>query len=190
MKVSEVIKLACIFTNRQDLLDTQFFDEEIIQSPSSEQSKEINTFVRCLNLVVGEIACDYLPLLKEEEIEVTNGKITYSDFDLMLIEVVKIVDINGKSVKFKNFADYIQIPNGKYVITYSYIPDQLEFEDDMQQFYGRIPERVFAYGVAMEYSLLNSLFDEMEIWQTRFKDSLRIAMQKHCEKRLPKRGWF
>ncbi len=189
MKVKDIIELACVFTNKQDLLETSLFDQTK-PAPTTDEQKEIDLFTRCLNLIIGEISCDYIPLVITEEIEVKNGVFEFENLSKIAVEILSIKDKSGNLVKAKIYPAYTYLDNGKYTIEYSYVPDLLSFEDDVPSFYCRLHERVFAYGVAMEYCLLCSLYDEMQIWQTRFKDSLQIAMQKRSEKRLPKRRWF
>ena len=189
MSVKDIIKLACVFLNKQELIETNVFDETL-REPTEEEQKEVEMLLRCLNLIVGEISCDYLPLINQENVTVSNKTIEFPTLSLTLLEVLSVRDKFGKLVKFKLFPNRIELPNGEYLVEYSYIPDSLTLDDQMYSFYGKVPDRVFAYGIAMEYSLLSSLFDEMEIWQTRFRDALKIAVTKHGEKRLPKRGWF
>lgn len=189
MKVKDVIELACVFLGKQDILETSLFDQTQPDA-SDEQNAEINTLVRCLNLVVGEICCDYIPLVHSEEIEVSGGKFEFSKLTKIAMEILAIRDKNGDKIRCKLSPSYVNLPDGKYVIEYSYVPAKLTFLDDMPAFYCRVADRVFAYGVAMEYSLLSSLYDEMDIWQSRFRDGIEIATQKHSEMRLPRRRWF
>ncbi|MGN1162931.1 MAG: hypothetical protein ACI4T2_03330 [Christensenellales bacterium] len=189
MKVKDVIELACVFLNKQDLLETSLFDS-VQPDVTDEQQNEIGTLVRCLNLVVGEICCDYIPLVESEEIEVTGGKFEFSNLKKIAMEILAIRTQDGEKIRCKISPSFVLLPDGKYVVEYSYVPAKLCIDDDMPSFYCRVPDRVFAYGVAMEYSLLCSLYDEMDIWQTRFRDGIEIATQKHSEKRLPRRGWF
>ncbi len=209
MKVKDIISLACVFLNKQELLETSLFVGEVsssqtsessttqtesetqtVLSPTDEEQKEIDMLVRCLNLVVGEICCDYIPLVEREFVEVVNGKFEFSKLKKIAMEILAIRNEAGDKIRCKLNPSFVALPNGKYEIEYSFVPAALTLDDDMPAFYCRVPDRVFAYGVAMEYSLLSSLYDEMDIWQTRFRDGLEIATQKHSEKRLPRRGWF
>lgn len=189
MKVKDVISLACVFLNKQELLETSLFSESE-NAPTDEEQKEIEMLTRCLNLVVGEICCDYIPLVENEKIAVDEGKFEFCNLKKIAMEILAIKNEAGDKIRCKLNPSYVTLPNGKYEIEYSFVPAALSLDDDMPAFYLRVPDRVFAYGVAMEYSLLSSLYDEMEIWQTRFRDGLEIATQKHSEKRLPRRGWF
>ena len=210
MKVKDVISLACVFLNKQELLETSLFvaedasnsqtseasttqtesETQTVASPTDEEQKEIDLLVRCLNLVVGEICCDYIPLVEREIVEVENGKFEFSKLKKIAMEILAIRNEAGDKVRCKLNPSFVALENGKYEIEYSFVPEALTLEDDMPAFYCRVADRVFAYGVAMEYSLLSSLYDEMDIWQTRFRDGLEIATKKHSEKRLPRRGWF
>lgn len=189
MKVKDVIELACVFLGKQDILETSLFDSTKTEA-TDEQKAEIDTLVRCLNLVVGEICCDYIPLVHSEEIEVADGKFEFLNLEKIAMEILAIRNKHGDKIRCKLNPSFVSLPDGKYVVEYSYVPEKVTFDGDLPEFYCRVADRVFAYGVAMEYSLLCSLYDEMEIWQTRFRDGIEIATQKHSEKRLPRRGWF
>ena len=71
-------------------------------------------------------------------------------------------------------------------IIYKTFPTELTLS---QSFSSTIPERVYAYGVAREYYFNQTLFDDAEIWEERFKNSLQILTRKKSEIKMPKRRW-
>ena len=50
--------------------------------------------------------------------------------------------------------------------------------------------RVYAYGVASEFLLVDGVSEDAEIWEERFKESLFVLSRKRGEHKLPARSWF
>lgn len=189
MTAKDIIKTACIFLQKEDLLKTNlFFGEE---TATEDQTKEVEHLLRCLNLVQGQIACEYVPLLIEEEFDVSNNKIELSKFSKTVVDITRIKDKDGVKVPFRLFPDYVEIACDRVKITYSYLPSDIaSLSSEVPKFSGKITERVFAYGVAMEYCFICGLHDDASIWEKRFKDSLLITARKKAEIRLPRRRWI
>ena len=74
MKVKEIVSLALVFLDKEDLLDFKPFGEEDVV-PELE-GKEIDHILKCFNLVYNEVATAYIPLLFKEEVT-----FTYFPFD-------------------------------------------------------------------------------------------------------------
>ena len=73
MLVKEIAALAAANMGRDDLIAA-------IRSLAGEPTGELDSLLRCYNLVENEIALDYFPLRKEEAFAVTDGKIAYAQF--------------------------------------------------------------------------------------------------------------
>ena len=187
MKVKEIVSLALVFLDKEDLLDFKpFGEEEVI--PELE-GKEIDHLLKCFNLVYNEVATAYLPLLKEEKVVFKNGVLPFDGLSKSLIEVKKLFS-NGKNIKYKIFEDGIHANVKEAVITYSYLPDELGFESDVFLFGGKLPYRVLAYGLCFEYSVLAGLFDDANLWEGRYKDGLKLACSKKSDIVIPARRWL
>ena len=61
MTIKSILKTACIFLQKDELLSVQSLDGT--ETETDEQTKELSHLLRCLNLVLSEIATDYIPLL-------------------------------------------------------------------------------------------------------------------------------
>lgn len=189
MTAKDIIKTVCIFLQKEELLQTQQLDGET--QATSQQDKEIEHLVRCLNLVQGQIACEFIPLLTEQSFAVENNKIDLTSLTKTLVDVVCAEDEFGAKIPFKLFPSHIKIACDRVKLTYSYLPSDItSLSSEVPNFSGRVTERVFAYGVAMEYCFICGLHDDAQIWEKRFKDSLLITARKKAEIRLPKRRWI
>ena len=192
MEVKDILKLAIVFLDKKELLEDETFlttlPEDYVSSEKRQQ--EINHLLLCFNLVYNEIARDYMPLLQKEEIEFVDDKFSYNSLQKVLLDVVSLKNLNHKNLKYKMYPTYLYAKAQKAIIEYFYEPDNLEVDDEIENFGGRIPARVFAYGVAMEYSFLSSQSTEALIWEQRYKESLLVISRKKSEIVLPSRRWI
>ncbi len=189
MTAKNIIKTACIFLQKDELLDVTDLDGEL--TATSTQLKELEHLLRCLNLVIDEIATDYVPLVHKEKLTPSKGIINLSSFSKDLIDILQVKDKFGIKANYKLFPSYLETIDGEVEVTYSFKPVALtSLSSTMEQFSQKVSERVVAYGVAMEYSFICGLHDDASIWEKRFKDGLIIASRKKSDIRLPKRGWI
>lgn len=192
MEVKQILELACVFLGKEELLEDEYFLTEVPQDyvPDENRSKKIDFLLKCLNLVYEQVAKDYIPLICEEEIEFENQKFYYKDLSKRIYDVLSLKSKNGRDIRYKLFPTFIYADAKKAVITYSYAPEKLERNSQLDFFDVKVPARVFAYGVAMEFCFIESLSDEATIWEKRFKDAILIAMRKKSIIRMPSRRWI
>ena len=185
MNALDIIKLACDFTGNEDI--ALKLDEE--QELSANDNKVLNTLLKCLNLVQNEVACEYIPLASEQNVRAKDFKIDYSSFNKKPISIVSVKDSLGRNIRFKAFADYLVVYGNKARVKYYYLPQKIQtVESEITECL--LPIRTYAYGVAREYFLLQSLSDEADIWEGRFKDSLCAFARKKQDVIMPCRRWL
>ena len=182
MLVKDVIKLACNFTENDEIANAIKNNTTL----SENQSVVVDMLMNCFNLVRNEIATEYVPILVRETITPNDFKIYFSSLSNSVFEIVSVKDMRGRNVKYKKFEDYIMTFAGQVEILYKTIPQDLTIS---QSFSSAIPERVFAYGVAREYYFNQTLFDDADIWEERFKNSLKVLTRKKSEIKMPNRRW-
>ena len=183
MKVLEIVKLAALFAGKREVVTSLMGAVQ----PEPYLQEEIDMFVRCVNLVNHEIASDYIPLVYEETLTGEFGKFSYTKFAKKVYEIIRATSFGGDKIRFKLFPTYMQTNINTVNVMYSYLPDIVDLSSDIN--YPKLSENVFAYGVAMEYLLINTLSDEAQIWERRYRDGLFLASRKTHEKTLPKRRW-
>ena len=191
MKVKDILTLAIKLLDKKELLSHSIFlpqpPQEIEESPLD---KEIEDLLFCFNLIYDEIATDFMPLIHTEKIFFENGEFEFKNLEKTMLDIFALTDTNGRKIKFKTYPDKLLCNQKEAVITYSYQPNKLGFEDEIALFQSRVPARVFAYGVAMENCFLNSLSTEALIWENRYKNSLLTLTRKKTEVVLPARRWI
>ena len=182
MLVKDVIKLACNFTENDEIANAIKNNTTLTEN----QSVVVDMLMNCFNLVRNEIATEYVPIIVKETIVPSDFKIYFSSFSNRVFEIISVKDNNGRNVKYKKFDDYLMVFAGQVEIVYKTIPENLTIS---QSFSSTLPERVFAYGVAREYYFTQTLFDDADIWEERFKNSLRVLTRKKSEIKMPNRRW-
>ena len=156
---------------------------------SVENQEDIIKLVKCLNLVLDEIACDYFPLLKTETVTPTdNYKIPFSSLSKDLLKIYKLTNKYGKNISYKLFPSYIYCPASSAEITYSYKPSEVNLLTDLEEF-DFLSKRTLAYGVVTEYLILSGQYDEASFWENRYKDSLLSTYRKRSEIIIKPRRW-
>lgn len=161
---------------------------DYLESVDDTGRVETKKLLQCFNLVENELALDYLPLQVETELETTTGAIYYNELPKNVVRILKVKDEWDNSVPFKLFPEYLKTQSGKVRILYSYTPDNKELED-CSDFTLYASVRLFAYGMAMQYSLAGGLFEEANVWQQKYKNALSKAYRSAPSKNIRSRRW-
>ena len=158
------------------------------ESGSSEGKKETEILVQCFNRVENEVALDFLPLYVEDETECVGGKVSYASLSKKAVRILQVTQ-NGERIKFRLFPDYLEIAASGFVkVFYSYAPEKKKLNDE-SDFKTLVSDRTFADGVAAEYCLATGLFEEAQIWDKKYKDSLCAAYKPKASKVASVRRW-
>ena len=189
MTTKQILEYACLFLGKEELLNSAYFINEGEQL-TEENTKDLNLLKRCLDLVISEIASDYMPIIKSKEIEFENFACQISSIDNSIQEIISIKSKTGKNLFYKIVDNKIICKTNLADVEYKVYPSKSELNGDCENFGGRIPDRVIAYGVCMEYCLVSLLFDDAQIWENRYKSSLLINSRKKSEMKLKKRRFI
>lgn len=189
MTVKEILKTPILYLQKSEILGTTIYDSESTTEPTEEQTNDMEILEKCFNFIYQEIASNYLPLLKEEEIEFSNEKFELASLTQTILEIYKLTSLNGNHLVYELLPSYIKafVKNAK--IVYSYVPEELGLEDEVNLFSGRLIPQVLAYGVLREYSLINEDFSTADIYEKKFKDGVFKAMTQKSSIRIKPRKW-
>lgn len=189
MTQKEIITLIAKWFNLSEILELEEFGGSTQNIPQATQ-KEIDGIIYCINLVVDELACDYFPLLHTQNISSSNGKIYYSQLEKTILKIFSLKDSNI-SVPYKLFPDHISIDyDSNFTLTYSFAPTAPQsISGDLQLIGAQITPRLLAYGVAREYCIFNSLYEQADYYNSRFISAINTASKKRSIK-WRKRRWF
>lgn len=151
-------------------------------------ASEAETLLACFNLVENELALDYLPLWAEESFQTNTGTIFYKQFSKKITRVVKVSDKWGNEIPFRIFPEYVAMQAEEVNIRYAYAPEKKGL-GDKTDFQLRVSERLFAYGIAAEYSLLKGNFEEAAAWDAKYKEAIASAYRSGKSVRISSRRW-
>lgn len=162
--------------------------EAYITSGATDGEAEAKALLTCFNLVENEVALDYLPLLAEEELESETGAIYYASLSREPVRVIGVRDEWGNDVPFTLFPEYLKTQPQRVRLRYTYLPKAKTF-NDKSDFILNASVRLFAYGVAAEYSLAGGLFEEAAVWDKKYKDAIKAAYASKPARRMRSRRW-
>lgn len=155
---------------------------------TGEESEKTDVLLQCFNLVENELALDYLPLYAETEVETETGVVNYTSLPHAVVRILRVQDEGGNALSFKLFPSYIKASCGKLKIGYTYAPTAktlLGSSDYVLQ----ASVRLFAYGIAAEYTLLTGMFEESAVWDKKYKDAIEAAYRSCPCRVLRSRRW-
>lgn len=169
MKIKDIIKLASTYLNREEILsyldgNTDSADENLLI--------QLDTFTRCANIVISELASTYLPLIKNEEFTTEFGKAYYKDFTERALSIKGVYDSKMKEVDYSVRTEYIETNVKKGVVCYQYVPGNYGLDDDIGYTEKDITPRILCFGVLGEFCLTERRFDESVMWRNRYVDEI------------------
>lgn len=189
MTTKQVLNLSAIFLGKEELLNSPYFTGEDAE-PDEDDERELKVLLKCLNLIVNEISTDYLPIYKQKELKISEKHIKLTEIDENIYQIVKITDKYGVNLKFKIINGELLVDSDFIKIVYTSFAQQCFLDGDVENFNNLMPDRVLAYGVSMEYSFMNSLYDDAKIWESRYKNALLILSAKKHNLNMPARRWI
>ncbi len=155
--------------------------------PTSEQTKKINMMLEGFNTVLREIALDYSPLKNKETF--SNKIVNFSTFAYTPTKILSVASESGKEIDAFVFATYIKFNEVPAVVEYSYIPTDKVLNDVFdyeKSFFGAI---VFAYGTAVEYSIINGQYERAVAYESKYRALLSTSPLKKVKRIKGRKDW-
>ena len=189
MNVLQVLKSASLYLNLFDEFNP-VFNGEGFENLSEEEQREFGKILSALNLIVCEVASEYVDLLTEEIVSFKNKQLDVCSLNKNLHKVFYIFK-NNKKIKFKVVDGKICCDvDGEVRIVYSYIPEELAIGSSLEFLISKLSLKTLALGVASEYCFISGFFDDAKIWEERFVKSLQGNLKRQGKVSLPNRGWL
>ncbi len=155
---------------------------------SAEGEKDVALLLSCFQRVENELALDYLPLIAEDEVMTATGAVEFSALSRSAVRILCVEDEWGQSLKYKLLPTHLQTQAGKVKITYAYAPATKGLEDN-SDYALFASERLLAYGVAGEYSLVVGDMSAVAAWDKKYKDAVQAAYTIMPCKKIRSRRW-
>ncbi len=183
MLLKEVIMTALTYLGDEEVA----LDGELVRHP------KLNLLTRCANIVLKEIATDYLPITIEEEAVVKEGRISYDAFSRRVLEVLTVKDAKTeiKSV-FRHTPSALEIANKdmkRAKVKYNYTPADIDLGEQCPVS-PLVGVKTVAMGVCSEFCLIEGMYEQSVMFSERYKEDLRGAVRKKGEIRIKPRRWY
>ncbi len=183
MELKEAIQLSLTYLG----------DEDASVNNKTAQHPRLKLLVKCANLVIKEIATDYIPLTETEEVEIDNGNISYEKLLHRVLEILSVKNVkNGIYTNFRMNPTECVLENKdikKALVKYTYLPVDIEI-DEQCPISPIISAKTLALGICAEYSLIEGMYEQSVMYSERFKEDMRTATRKKGEIRIKPRRWL
>lgn len=146
--------------------------------------------VFCTNIVLTEVAQEYLPLTDEKVVEAKGGVFSYSDLPKRVNKIVSVRDENGNKVSFRQRSSCCKTgKDGKLTVEYRYLPEAIGMGDECDVD-PAVSAKTLAFGVAAEYCMLRGMYDKSEGFAERFRQDMRACVRPAKSVEIKNRGWY
>ena len=183
MTVKDILIGAAGFCGKTELADY------LAGKPCSDvgaAQREAELILRCYKLAENEIALDYLPIRRTEEV-VSDGMVPYAALEKAPVEIFSAEDGCGNRLPFTAMGEGIRVRAGKAVLTYSYRPS-IKHAQDAPEMSGKANARLLTLATACEYALMSGMLDAAALLDKRYRDALACACRERGG-RLKMRRW-
>jgi len=192
IKFKDCVKTAAVLLQNRDVLNLpelsgHMTPDEYLNSDSGKT--DLNLLVDCGNLVYSELAGEYIPLVNSENFYNETGIVEFSAFSKNVIDILSVSDLAGNKLYFCVYSNYLNAPRGEIIVTYSYLPKRVNLGDQLDFCLGKLSDRIIAYGICAEYSVVKGMLNEAAYFDKKFKDSLlNVSRPKNVY--IPPRRWL
>ena len=180
----DIIKLSATFLGLSDVVD---YLKDTNTSANQETLEKLDDLILFANYVIREITKSYFPLSHTEQVTSNEScEIEFSKLSKSAIAIKSIKNTLNQCVTFNLYPSFIKVgfPERKYTVTYNYVPNKIQSLDDTLNLPLGLGIEVISYGVASEYALSRLLYDEADMWESKFKNALENIKSKHGDRRF------
>jgi len=180
----EIIKLSATLLGLDDII--AYLNDTTI--PLDDDSKrKMDDLLLYLNYILREITKEYYPLSHEEIVSSDNQcQIFFKNFSKTPIAIKDVKDDSNNSVTFNLYPEFIKIgkPLSRYLVKYNYLLPKITSINDKLILPIGLEPFIICYGIASEYTLSKLLYNESEMWESKFKTSLENIKSRIGERRF------
>ena len=186
MKAKDVVRAAAEALRLTDAVN--FCDGKNATESGSKGETEANKLLGFFNATETDVAACAVPLIKEEAVTATNGKIVLTSLSENFLRAVRLSDKSGRRAAFFEGAGYLKTGVSEGVLRYAYLPAKKDLDDE-SDFKCGVPMKVFLNGVLSKYYLDKQLFEEAAVYEREYEAAATVAHRLSCGGRLRARRW-
>lgn len=182
---NEILKLTSTFLGLDKT--TEYLVSDRSQEPDDETKQQINQLLIFMNYVLREITKNHFPLSQKETISSDqDGKIYFSKLKRTAIQIKDVKNFLDLSCHFEIFPDHLKVDNAntEYKIFYSFAPKTVNSLDDEVELPFGVDYFVVCFGIASEFALLKGLYEESQMWESKFNSELKSIKSRSGERRF------
>ena len=180
----DILKLSATFLGLDEVVE---YLNTPNTTPNQEVSEKLNQLLVYTNYIIREITKEYYPLSTSELLlSDDNCQIYYTNFQEQPIGIKDIKNTSNLSVTFNLYPEYVKVgtPNSEYLVKYNFIPKPIKTIDQNFNLPIGLDYFIISYGVASEYCLSKLLYNEAELWESKFKNSLERIKSRIGDRRF------
>lgn len=186
MTVKDMIALSAKIIKNYNVVD--YLNDRVVED-IVDAKQVTEDLLRCYNIIIEELACEYYPLKKSEVVYVSDNKIFTSNFVFTPLKIVTIRDEKDRKCCFKFVNDYLQVKNGVLTVTYEYKPDMATLFDEYVYDNSILGNFAVAYGVVSEYLAECGVFSQAEKYYQKYQNAVSGRLKETRNLKLPQRRW-
>lgn len=189
MQIKSIIKRCC---HHMDLdVSDECFSNQTEMNKMLEEGQPINLLLKAVNSVIREISAEYFPELRTMDVDSVTGEVAVDSLG-NVGEILYAVDKNGLKHTTRYCNGNVILPfGGRFTLTYIYKPStDLGIDDNYTCANFNLTEDVVAYGALTEYCLYKEDYENMTIWDKRYKDGIQSLARTRRAIQLPTRRWL
>lgn len=175
MLVKDILKSAAIFLGKDNVVS---YIDSSFRTGSNDAKSNCSSLLTVLNMVIDEIASNYIPLYFEDGVSPSNRRAYIDSFDYVPVKIIDVFDTNHKHLEYEVYPTYLVLPNEARWVKYSYVPHGLGNTDSIGYSEEDIPQHVIVYGVLSEYCIYENRFSEAIMWNEKFTKGLEKCLNK------------
>ena len=185
MTVKEILLSTATCLGREDIVN---YLNDQASSVNAETISAVSNMVSLLNMVLGELASTFVPMVKSEVIIFSSNKFRFSELTENIIEVVDLHDEYGNEFTYEISGQNLIADLRSGVLKYQYLPKNYDLNDVVGYKETEVSKMTLTSGLAAEYSISEGLFDEAVMWHKRFVDGVN-AITRPKNVKIKSRCW-
>ena len=198
IKVYDILAISARMLRKDDMAE-QFLSYGIIPPSDIHVNEDVDTtvkldvtsyeyklFMRAINNVYDDLITQYAPFVEEKTF--TGNKIRYSDFERDVAKVIEVRNSKDEKPRYLTTSDGLLFAStDTYRVIYSYRNVPFCGDDIIKLPF--ISPTTFAYGISAEYCILDSLFDEANVWLEKYKEALQGTFRRTKNIKMRAKIW-
>ena len=171
MKIKDVIKNSALLIGKQNVLT--YLENDVTDGATLAT---VNNMTALINLVINELACTYVPMVKSEMQVAESSKIYYTALSERPLRILSVTDKRGNDILKQSTPEYVVVNGNGAVIEYEFLPPNFGLEDEFNFSNAQITERILSYGLSAEVCISEGRFDEAVTWHERYVQEISMIL--------------